>query len=79
MNGGMHRNGVARGRSSSFRRFLAAVPIALALSSCNSWRTVGRYEGWTLYGEEGQEVETARYEAAIGPAKSAVEEILGPP
>ena len=78
MNGGMHRNGVARGGSSSFRGFLAAVPIALALSSCNSWRTVGRYEGWTLYGEEGQEVETARYEAAIGPAKSAVEEILGP-
>jgi len=60
------------------RGILASASIAIALSSCSSWRTVGRYDGWTLYGEKGKEVDTTRFEAAIGPAKSAVEEILGP-
>lgn len=78
MNGAMDRTentGVAARR---IRRVLVVVPIVFALTACNSWRTVARYDGWTLYGESGETVEAARFEAAIGPAMSAVEEILGP-
>jgi hypothetical protein len=60
------------------RWVLALGPIALVLAGCSSWRTVGDYDGWTLHGEKGKEVDASRFQAAIGPAKSAVEEILGP-
>jgi hypothetical protein len=60
------------------RELLTIAALVLGLSACTSWRTVGRYEGWTLYGEPGREVDTNRFETAIGPAKSAVEEFLGP-
>jgi hypothetical protein len=74
----MRRTEVDRGASRRTRRLLALAPVVLALAGCSSWRTVGEYDGWTLHGESGKEVEVARFQAAIGPAKSAVEEILGP-
>lgn len=78
MNGAVHRTEIARGAVRRMRWTFAVAPIALALPACSSWRTVGRYDGWTLQGEAGEKVEATRFEAAIGPAKSAVEEILGP-
>jgi len=78
MNGAMTRTRSAREAARGIRRILAIAPAALALASCSSWRTIGRYDGWTLEGQKGADVMASRYEAAIGPAKSAVEEILGP-
>jgi hypothetical protein len=59
------------------RRIFVSVAL-LALSACASWRPVATYEGWSLYAERGQEVEAARYEAAVAPAMRAVQECLGP-
>jgi hypothetical protein len=78
MNGAMRRNDGAGRGDGRIRGILLALCLGLALSSCASWRAVGRYDGWTLYGEPGREVDPQRFAAAIGPAMSAVEEILGP-
>src|SRR5262245_58242907 len=78
MNGAMRRTGIAPGNVRRILPIFAVASIAIALPACSSWRTIGRYDGWVLQGEAGEKIEATRYEAAIGPAKSAVEEILGP-
>lgn len=52
--------------------------ILLLATSCSSWREVRRFDGWTLYGEKGAEIDVAAFRAAFDPAKRAVEERFGP-
>src|SRR5947209_3880554 len=58
-------------------RALCAALLLLA-TSCSSWREVRRFDGWTLYGEKGAEIDVASFRAAFDPAKHAVEERFGP-
>ena len=52
--------------------------VALLSTGCASWRSVGRYEHWTLYETPGNAVSVERYEAAFEPAFEAVSSTLGP-
>ena len=65
MNGAMDRAENTRVAAPRIRRVLAVVPLVLALSACNSWRTVGRYDGWTLYSESGEAVEASRQRGRV--------------
>ena len=55
-----------------------AALVALALASCTTWKPAGEYEGWTLYVEDGSEVDFEAYSGAFTAAFVAVEEVFGP-
>ncbi len=55
-----------------------AVPLLVVLAACTSWRPRQVYDGWTLYGQEGQEIDSTAFQDAFDPALAAVESILGP-
>jgi hypothetical protein len=57
---------------------LVVLVACLASTACSTWRPVARYDGWSLYAEHGHEVDARTFEAAVTPAKRAVEEALGP-
>lgn len=56
----------------------ALLPLVLALAACTSWRPRTVYEGWTLYGKDGQAIDGAAYKDAFDPALRAVEDAIGP-
>ena len=52
--------------------------LSLAIASCTSWRPAAELDGWTLYVEDGSEVDISLYSSAFDVAFEAVEESLGP-
>lgn len=65
----------------SLPRALGAASVALLVAwtgGCASWRSVERFERWTLYEAPGRAVPTREYEAAFEIAFEAVEAVLGP-
>jgi len=63
------------GRSRLLAPLCALLPLFCA---CASWKPAARFEGWTLYVQDGQPVAQAEFRAAIDPAFAAVERTLGP-
>jgi len=60
-------------------RLLAALCAVLPLfCACASWKTAARFEGWSLYVQDGRPVSVAEFRAAVEPAFAAVERTLGP-
>jgi hypothetical protein len=58
---------------------LAPLVAALALlASCTTWRSVGEYDGWTLYASGDRAVDPVPFEEAFPPAIEAVEAAFGP-
>lgn len=55
----------------------SSVLAALTLSGCASWVPLERYERWTLYVQDGGQVDTHEFRAAFEPALTAVETSLG--
>jgi hypothetical protein len=61
---------------SAFRAVLLLA--ALAATACTSWRRAETFEGWTLYGAPGVELDADRWQAVFDPALAAVEATFGP-
>jgi hypothetical protein len=60
-------------------RLVAALFLAAPLiTGCASWRPVERYEGWTLYVQDGAGVDPDVFRTTFEPALEAVEACLGP-
>lgn len=60
---------------------LRAALLALAASlgaACSTWKAVEVRDGWTLYGEAGQSVDTHAFAASFDPAYRTVEQVFGP-
>jgi len=60
------------------QRGLGALFVALTLTSCTTWRTAAKFEGWTLYVEDGSTVDSDAYSTAFSAAFEAVEGAFGP-
>lgn len=77
---------MSRRRPSSMRTFdparirttLLVAMVGLAAAGCASWVPHARYERWTLYVQDGAEVDAGRFRDAFEPALAAVEASLGP-
>lgn len=71
------RNAGLRGSGSALLALVAAA--AMLVSSCTSWKSVARSEGWTLYAKrELPKDEERSYAHAIEPALDAVSGAFGP-
>ena len=60
------------------QRFGAGLFLALGLTSCAAWQAAAEFEGWTLYVEDGAEVDVDRYSSTFDVAFESVEASFGP-
>jgi hypothetical protein len=54
------------------------IALCACAGGCAGWQPLQRYEGWTLYVQDGGRVDAGRFRAAFEPAFRAVEGALGP-
>ncbi len=57
---------------------LPTLAALLVLSSCAAWTPVHGTGDWTLFVKDGQSIDVASFDAALGPAFEAVEARMGP-
>ena len=61
----------------SLQRLCPGLLLAFGLSGCTAWQPAAEFEGWTLYIEDGAEVDMDRYSSTFDVAFEAVEDHFG--
>ena len=59
------------------QRLYPGLLLVFGLSSCTAWQPAAEFEGWTLYVEDGAEVDMDRYTSTFDVAFEAVEDHFG--